>query len=208
MTVEKEQTAVCKSICHVTEGSKTLVPHQAWKWPHCELRLSVTLSSNQAAIWYNLACGQHGLARVSTSLTLGDLYQMLEEKTSRSCSCQSLKSSLETCILTWKRKDWLYSCIKEPYFYSQAGRHVLTNESRYLALVPPLQVSFPRVVNWELALAEPRSRVGWAEPATLSVHQTHDEDCSYPYASRKQRHKCTCIGVLVCSCPAMSFRGS
>lgn len=194
MTVEKEQTAVCKSICHVTEGSKTLVPHQAWKWPHCELRLSVTLSSNQAAIWYNLACGQHGLARVSTSLTLGDLYQMLEEKTSRSCACQSLKSS-ETCVLTWKRKDWLYSCIKEPCFYSQAGRHVLANESRYLtALVPPLQVSFPRVVNWELALAGPRSR--------------HDEDCSYPYASRKQRHKCACICVLVCSCPAMSFRGS
>lgn len=132
MTVEKEQTAVSKSICHVTEGSKTLVPHQAWKWPLCELRLSMTLSSNQAAIWYNLACVQHGLARVSASLALGALYQMLEEKTSRSRACQSLKSSSGTCVLTWKRKDWLYSSIKEPCFYSQAGGHVLANESRCL----------------------------------------------------------------------------
>lgn len=121
MTVEKEQTAVSKSICHVTEGSKTLVPHQAWKWPLCELRLSMTLSSNQAAIWYNLACAQRGLARVSASLALGALYQMLEEKTSRSCACQSLKSSSGTCVLTWKNKGLVVFQYKGTMFL-QAGR--------------------------------------------------------------------------------------
>lgn len=60
MTAEKDQIAVCKNIRHVTEGSTTLAPHQARKWTHCEPRLSMTLSSNQAAIWYNLACGQRG----------------------------------------------------------------------------------------------------------------------------------------------------